>query len=41
MSEAEHARVIGRVIEERREQAGALLPILHGIQDALGHVPPQ
>jgi formate dehydrogenase subunit gamma len=31
--------VISRVLEERKELPGALLPILHGIQDALGHVP--
>jgi len=28
-----------RVIDERRHLDGALLPILHGVQDALGHVP--
>jgi formate dehydrogenase subunit gamma len=31
--------VIKRVLEERKGQPGALLPLLHGIQDALGHVP--
>jgi len=31
--------VIERVLEERKDQPGALLPILHGIQDALGYVP--
>lgn len=31
--------VIGRVLDERKDQPGALLPILHGIQDALGYVP--
>lgn len=41
MSDPDHAAVIGRVIDQRRHQAGALLPILHGIQDELGHVPPQ
>jgi formate dehydrogenase subunit gamma len=41
MSHPDHAIVIGRVIDQRRHQAGALLPILHGIQDELGHVPPQ
>ncbi len=35
-----HGAMIDRVIEERRSQAGALLPILHGIQDELGFVPP-
>jgi formate dehydrogenase subunit gamma len=41
MPQSDHATVIGRVIEQRRHLAGALLPILHGIQDALGHVPAQ
>ena len=31
--------VISRVLEERKHLPGALLPILHGIQDALGYVP--
>lgn len=31
--------VISRVLEERKDQPGALLPILHGIQDVLGYVP--
>ena len=31
--------VISRVLGERKDQPGALLPILHGIQDALGYVP--
>ena len=41
MSQHEQDRnaVISRVLEERKDQPGALLPILHGIQDALGHVP--
>ncbi len=30
---------VDRVIAERRLLDGALLPILHGVQDALGHVP--
>ncbi|HWA11503.1 MAG TPA: formate dehydrogenase subunit gamma [Burkholderiales bacterium] len=41
MPQSDHAAVIGRVIEQRRHLAGALLPILHGIQEALGHVPAQ
>jgi formate dehydrogenase subunit gamma len=42
VSEDEQGRhaVIHRVIEGNRLQPGALLPILHGIQDALGFVPP-
>jgi formate dehydrogenase subunit gamma len=41
VSEQEQDRnaVISRVLEERKEQPGALLPILHGIQDALGYIP--
>ncbi len=31
---------IERVIGELRHKPGALLPVLHGIQDALGYVPP-
>jgi formate dehydrogenase subunit gamma len=41
MLQAKHEAIVQRVIEERKEQAGALLPILHGIQDALGFVPPE
>jgi len=39
---ASHATVqetVGRVLAERRHMAGALLPVLHGIQDALGYIP--
>ncbi len=39
MAHQDQAAVIGRVIEQRKHEAGALLPILHGIQDALGFVP--
>ena len=41
MSEQEQdlSAVVSRVLEERMHQPGALLPILHGIQDVLGHVP--
>ncbi len=31
--------VISRILEEGKDRPGALLPILHGIQDALGYVP--
>ena len=31
---------IEHVIEQLRHKAGALLPVLHGIQDALGFIPP-
>ncbi|EJN02016.1 formate dehydrogenase subunit gamma [Herbaspirillum sp. YR522] len=29
------------IIAARRQMAGAMLPILHGIQDRIGYVPPQ
>ncbi|MEO8158010.1 MAG: formate dehydrogenase subunit gamma [Betaproteobacteria bacterium] len=35
----DRSALISRALEERKDQPGALLPILHGIQDALGHVP--
>jgi len=37
--QAQHT--IRRVLDEKRDMPGALLPILHDIQDALGHVPPE
>ena len=37
--EQDQSAVISRVLVERKDQPGALLPILHGIQDALGYVP--
>lgn len=33
--------VVKQVLAERAQMDGALLPILHGVQDALGYVPPQ
>jgi formate dehydrogenase subunit gamma len=32
--------VVASVLAERQHLQGSLLPILHGIQDALGYVPP-
>jgi NADH:ubiquinone oxidoreductase subunit E len=32
---------VARVISERRHLDGALMPVLHGVQDALGWVPPE
>jgi NADH:ubiquinone oxidoreductase subunit E len=32
--------VVARVIAERKHLAGPLMPVLHGVQDALGWVPP-
>lgn len=31
---------VANVLSEHQDRPGALLPILHGIQDALGYVPP-
>lgn len=35
----DRAAVVGRIIEARRDMPGALLPILHEIQDTVGYVP--
>lgn len=32
---------VASVLEQHRDRPGALLPILHGIQHALGYVPPE
>jgi len=37
--EQDRTAAISRVLDERKHLPGALLPILHGIQDALGYVP--
>jgi formate dehydrogenase subunit gamma len=37
-TQAEHAHIL-RILQEHHEEDGALLPVLHDIQDALGHVP--
>jgi NADH:ubiquinone oxidoreductase subunit E len=34
-------QTVGRVLAERGQLDGPLLPVLHGVQDALGHVPEQ
>ena len=39
LDQAARERVLA-VIEELKHEAGPLLPVLHGIQDALGYVPP-
>lgn len=36
-----HAATIARIIDAHRHQAGALLPILHAIQDELHYIPPE
>ena len=37
--ESQHDAEIRRLAEARKTEAGALLPILHAIQDSLGYVP--
>ena len=37
----EHAEIIAQVLAEERSRPGALLPILHAIQDRLGFIPPR
>lgn len=34
-----HAEAVTAIVEEMRDLPGAMLPILHAIQDRLGHVP--
>ena len=34
-------QAVGRVLAERGQLDGPLMPVLHGVQDALGHVPEQ
>ncbi len=36
----ETRRTVETIVAQQREQLGALLPILHAIQDAIGYVPP-
>jgi formate dehydrogenase subunit gamma len=33
--------IIESVVESHRDRIGALLPILHDVQDTLGHIPPE
>lgn len=37
----ENLATVARVIEAQRARPGALLPMLHEIQDALGYIPPE
>lgn len=37
----ESPAIVARIIEQNRARPGALLPILHEIQDALGCIPPE
>jgi len=39
--DAKHHEVVARVISERRHLDGPLMPVLHGVQDELGWVPPE
>ncbi len=32
--------ILSRILDAHCEQPGALLPVLHEVQDALGHIPP-
>src|SRR5437868_8930437 len=32
---------VAAVIAQRKAMPGAMLPILHGVQEAVGHIPPQ
>ncbi len=32
--------ILGPILDAHREEQGALLPVLHQVQDALGHIPP-
>lgn len=38
--DASDRQTIEKVLSDLGDMPGALLPVLHGIQDALGHVPP-
>lgn len=38
-SSAQDLATVSELIAEHRDQPGALLPLLHAVQDALGHVP--
>jgi formate dehydrogenase iron-sulfur subunit len=40
MSESDELAAVRQVLQERAEEPGALLPILHDVQDALGYIPP-
>lgn len=40
MSESDELAAVRQVLLQRAEEPGALLPILHDVQDALGYIPP-
>jgi formate dehydrogenase subunit gamma len=35
-----HQQVVQDLVDRHRDQPGALLPLLHAIQEAVGHIPP-
>lgn len=37
---AAQAQTVQELLAQHRDQPGALLPLLHAVQDAIGHVPP-
>jgi formate dehydrogenase subunit gamma len=39
--EHEYTYLIDKLITAHRERPGSLLPLLHGIQEALGYIPPE
>lgn len=42
MTLPDRARIaVERIIADNKNKQGALLPILHGIQDSIGHIPPE
>ena len=40
MSESDELAAVRQVLLQRAQEPGALLPILHDVQDALGYIPP-
>lgn len=38
--ETDQGAVLGGILEEMKNKEGALLPVLHALQDALGYIPP-
>ena len=36
----DQSALLNRILDAHREEQGALLPVLHEVQDALGHIPP-
>lgn len=39
--QADDEEFVAAIVEQRKDEPGALLPILHGVQDKLGYVPQQ